>query len=246
LLRADERLAEAESVYQEALSTVKDHQNLAVSRTLTQLAKVLADRGKLPEAEIAGREALNLRRELLDNEHGLVSGSFHFLANLLQRQGKFEEVETLYRERLDLMQGQLPAEEPEIIHTLVRYTEVLIAAKKFTKAEPFARESLGMREKQMPGDWRIFISRSLLGACLLGQEKYAEAEPWLISGCEGLKQCEATMPDYGKPYLKEALQRLFDLYVATDQPDQAAERRQQLEELAQPASETKPAAKTTR
>ena len=36
---------------------------------------------------------------------------------------------------------------------------------------------------------------------LLGQEKYAEAEPWLISGYEGLQQREATLPDYGRPYL---------------------------------------------
>ena len=97
----------------------------------------------------------------------------------------------------------------------------------------------------MPGDWRVFISRSLLGACLLGQEKYAEAELWLISGYEGLKQREATMPAHGKPYLQEALQRLVELYAATDRPDHAAERKQELEGLAQPAPESKSAAKTS-
>jgi predicted ATP-grasp superfamily ATP-dependent carboligase len=53
------------------------------------------------------------------------------------------------------------------------------------------------------------------------------------------------MPAYGKPYLVEAIQRLVELYVATDRPVQAAERRQELEALAQPALETKSAAKTT-
>ena len=39
-----------------------------------------------------------------------------------------------------------------------------------------------------------FHTRSLLGGALLGQKKYADAEPLLTTGYEGMKQREQTMP----------------------------------------------------
>ncbi len=227
LLRAGNKCGEAEQAYYDALATARDHPNLAMSDTLTRLANLLLEDGKLSEAELAGRQALELRRKLLDHDHELVSESFHFLVGLLQRQGKSEDVENLFRERLQAMRSDLPTKEPEFINTLVRFIAALIDAKKYAEAEPSAREALTLREKQMPGDWRIFISRSMLGTCLLGQKKFEEAERWLLSGYEGLKQREATIPDIGKPYLKDAHQRLVDLYTATNRPDKAAELRQQ-------------------
>ena len=69
----------------------------------------------------------------------------------------------------------------------------------------------------------------MLGGALLGQKKYAEAEPLLIAGYEGMKQREATIPPQGKDRLTEALERLVQLYEATDKPDEAAEWRKELE-----------------
>lgn len=240
LLRLDGRLEEAEAAFRAALAAAKGRQNIAVSKTMARLTRVLDAEGKLAEAEKTCRETLALRRKLLDEEHELVSGTFHSLVSLLQRQKKFGEVEALYRERLQWMQGRLPTQEPEIIRTLAGFATALIEARKFAEAEPFAREALALREKQMPGDWRIFASRSLLGASLLGQEKFAEAEPWLLSGYEGLQPRETRIPDYSKPYLKMVVQRLADLYAAIDRPAQAAEWRQKLDDLTQPATETEP------
>ena len=45
-----------------------------------------------------------------------------------------------------------------------------------------------------PDDWSRFDTQSLLGDSLLGQKKYAEAEPLLLSGYEGLKAREARIP----------------------------------------------------
>jgi hypothetical protein len=68
----------------------------------------------------------------------------------------------------------------------------------------------------------------MLGGSLLGQKKYAAAKPLLLSGYEGLKQRENGIPTAGKPRLKEALQRLVQLYEATGRPEQAAEWKQKL------------------
>ena len=49
---------------------------------------------------------------------------------------------------------------------------------------------------------------------LLGQKKYAEAEPLLLAGYEGTKQREKTiLPALGNPRLPEAIERLVDLYT---------------------------------
>ena len=41
-----------------------------------------------------------------------------------------------------------------------------------------------------PDDWGTFYTRSMLGFSLLGQKKFVEAEPLLVSGYEGMKQRE--------------------------------------------------------
>ena len=50
-------------------------------------------------------------------------------------------------------------------------------------------------EKQQPDDWQRFRAESLLGASLTGQKKYAEAEPLLLEGYEGM--ASAKRPDRG-------------------------------------------------
>lgn len=99
----------------------------------------------------------------------------------------------------------------------------LLAEHKFAEAEPLARECLATREQQMPEDPWTFNARSVLGDCLLGQKRYAEAEPLLLSGYEGLQRREARIPWEGRCVLKNALQRLVQLYEATHQPDKTAE-----------------------
>ena len=62
----------------------------------------------------------------------------------------------------------------------------------------------------------------MLGGALLGQKRYAEAEPLLVSGYDGMKRLEATIPPQGRDRLTEALQRLVRLYEATNKPAEAA------------------------
>ena len=46
----------------------------------------------------------------------------------------------------------------------------------------------------MPEEWETFHTQSLLGAALLGQEKYTDAEPLLLAGYDGLTEREAKIP----------------------------------------------------
>ena len=60
----------------------------------------------------------------------------------------------------------------------------------------------------------------MLGETLLGQKKYADAEPLLLKGYEGMKKREKTIPKGGETRIPEALDRLIELYTATNKPDE--------------------------
>jgi hypothetical protein len=116
----------------------------------------------------------------------------------------------------------------------------LLRQHKCTDAESLLRDCLTIREQKLPDDWTTCNTRSLLGGSLLGQQKYAEAEPLLVQGYEGLKQREAKIPAAGKVRLTEALERLVQLYDAWEKKDKADEWRKKLEET---KAATKPPAK---
>jgi hypothetical protein len=84
------------------------------------------------------------------------------------------------------------------------------------------REGLAIYAEAQPEDWRRFHTMSLLGGALLGQGRYAKAEPLIVPGYEGMKARAAKIPAPGKPRLPEAAERVVRLYEAWGKPDQAA------------------------
>jgi hypothetical protein len=76
----------------------------------------------------------------------------------------------------------------------------------------------------------------MLGGALLGQEKHAEAEPHLVAGYQGMKTFEN---DPGRKssrrsdalHRTEALEHLVRLYEATNNPDEAARWRKEVEAI---------------
>jgi serine/threonine protein kinase len=144
-----------------------------------------------------------------------------------------------YIERLKLYESGLAYRDHGQLSAL---TKALLDEAKLIEAETLARECLALREQLIPDDWRTFNAQSMLGASLLGQKKYAEAEPLLLSGYAGMKQREDKIPANGKLRLKETLQRLVQLYEATVQPGKAAEWNKQLAEFSKAEAGEKAAA----
>ena len=95
-----------------------------------------------------------------------------------------------------------------------------------------------LQEDTCPDSWLTFNTQSLLDGALLGQKKYAEAEPLLLKGYEGMKTREKTIPQYGGgERIPEALDRLIELYTATNKPDEA--KKWQAERAKYPKGKTK-------
>ena len=70
---------------------------------------------------------------------------------------------------------------------------------------------------------------SLLGGALLGQKKYADAEPLLLPGYEGMKQRETTIPPHGQGPPDRSPGAAGAALRRLDKPDEAAKWRKELE-----------------
>lgn len=146
-----------------------------------------------------------------------------------RRAGKSAEAAKLVLELLADTRKGLPEGSPQLAGLLASNGLELLQLKAHAEAEPLLRECLAIREKIQPEVWSTFNARARLGAALLGQKKYAEAEPLLIAGYEGMKQREATIPREGKARLPEALECLIQLCEENDRPGEADKWRKELE-----------------
>ena len=59
---------------------------------------------------------------------------------------------------------------------------------------------------------KVKMNESLLGASLAGQKKYAEAEPLLLSGYQGMTQRIGTIPAASRFRLEQAGKQIIALY----------------------------------
>jgi hypothetical protein len=192
------------------------------------------------ELELSQLRELATRQSHLGVDHADTLTSLAHLAAVYERAKRWTDAEGVYRELAALQRRMGPAGSPELAATGARLGRCLLRQKRYTDAEAPLRESLQDRAKEQPDDWFLDDTRSLLGETLLGQQKYAEAEPLLLRGYEGMKQREATIPDAEKARLAEALERLVRLYDATRQEGKAAAWHKKLEELTIAVKDPKP------
>jgi serine/threonine protein kinase len=132
---------------------------------------------------------------------------------------KKSEATKLVGELLADERKTLPKDSPQLAGLMARFGLSLLELRAFDDAEPLLRECLSIREKKEPEAWTTFNTLSMLGGALLGQKKYADAEPLLVKGYEGMKAHEKAIPQ-GATRLPEALDRLIDLHTATNQPEE--------------------------
>lgn len=82
-------------------------------------------------------------------------------------------------------------------------------------AELYARESLSHRQKAEVTGWPLANSKSLVGAALLQQNKFGEAEPFVTDGAKELVSLKDTVPEGARPRVVEAVDRAKSLYEKT-------------------------------
>jgi tetratricopeptide (TPR) repeat protein len=103
--------------------------------------------------------------------------------------------------------------------------------QRHTQAEALIRETLAFHQKEFRDSPRTFYWESVLGAILLGQQRYAEAELLILQGYEGIKKREKTHY-FEEIELIEAGDRVVRFYEATNQSEKARAWRQKLKSSA--------------
>jgi serine/threonine protein kinase/tetratricopeptide (TPR) repeat protein len=195
-------------------------------QTMADLGVNYKDAGRLAEAIPLLEEAHQASKQLPNGPLGAWP-----LLEAFAKAGETAKFTELLQEQLGEARKALPKDSPELAGVLAQICLGLLELRQWSEAESLLGECLAIREKVQPNVWSTFNSKSQLGGALLGQKKFADAEPLLLAGYEGMKQRESTIPPQGKTRLSEALERLVQLYEAMDKKDEAATWRMELEEF---------------
>jgi serine/threonine-protein kinase len=238
VLRLNGDLAGAEALLKQSLElNVKtrgaDHPNTAAS--LHDLALIAASRGDYLGAESGLRQALGLQRKALGDNHPVIASTLNSLARTLREQRRYDEAADALQEALNITRAAFGSDHQLVAIYTINLASIQLARNEPTAAERLLREGLRVRSRA-PGivpvrrrtvredDWSLGATRSLLGACLLAERRYPEAEDMLL---DARRQLEA-LPAAGGAEMKVAIARLIELYVAWGKPDKAASFRAQL------------------
>ena len=227
------RDAEAEVLCQQVLEAARQKlgpENPDTLASMSNLAEYYRNQRRDADAEALFRQVMEIHRRILPADHPFRIETMNSLAVLYRLEGRYAEAEQLSRQVLASRRTSLAADHPGLADGLAELALSLLAEAKAAEAEPLAAECLHIREKQINDDWRTYAARALLGACLLGQGKHAEAEPLLLGGFEGMKRRWIKIPAYERARMTETLQSLVRLYETTNRQDEAAEWRRKLTE----------------
>ncbi len=224
------RLDQSLALYEETLELQKaklgpDHPDTLV--TMYNFANASELAGKRDQALLLLKERLKLQKAKLGPDHPETLQSLDYLASAYHVTGKLD----LATELLSEFRQVFPKDSPQLADRLAQVSLDVLQQKQWAEAEPLLRECLAIRQKSERDAWTTFHTQSLLGAALLGQKKYADAEPPLFQGYEGMKQREKTIPPLAKIRLTEALDRLVQLYEALEKKDEAAKWRKEWDAL---------------
>ena len=192
---------------------------------LNSLGTVYRCQGRYPQAERLIAKALEADRRTLGQEHPQTLVATTAMAILREDQGREVEAEPLLVKALATDRRVLSSADLSTRTCMTALARLRLKQDRHSEAGVLLREALA--NGAGPNLWDRFDRQSLLGASLLGQSQYAEAEPLLLAGYEGLRKLSPAISVDAN--LTEAGQRLIRLYAAWGKPEAAAEWRQKLQ-----------------
>ena len=198
-------------------------------RSRLELELLYRDEGKYAEAEQLLTEVLAIQRRVLAPEHPDTLRSMSDLGAVYHAEGKDELAEPLLVKTLELRRRVLGPANPDTLESTGTLAEVELTEHKYADAEALLREAAGAAEKTRRDGWDRYYFEGLWGASLVGQKRYAQAEPLLLSGREGMLHREAAIPAGSRSLVGQAGQRIVQLYESWGNLEKAAEWRRKLE-----------------
>ncbi len=147
--------------------------------------------------------------------------------------GRIPDAERLFQKALDAIPQDQQHQSITYAQILTRRGGLYLRLNQWSTAEPLIRDALTIRKALQPEAPQTFSSESMLGQALLGQEKYTEAEPLLLSAAQGLQTHPLSNPRQHQEVVAGTINALIRLYEATNQPDKVQEWKGRLPEKAE-------------
>jgi tetratricopeptide (TPR) repeat protein len=165
----------------------------ATSALQNQLGRLLQAQGKLDEAGVLLREALEAKRATLGDRHPSTLSSRGNLGGLLADQGKLDEAGVLLREALEASRATLGDRHPSTLVSMNNLGMLLQDQGKLDEAGVLLREALEAFRATL-GDRHPSTLGSInnLGRLLHDQGRLGEAETLLLEAHDG---CAATLAE---------------------------------------------------
>ncbi|WP_414590159.1 tetratricopeptide repeat protein, partial [Scytonema sp. PCC 10023] len=135
------------------------------------------------------RQALEMRKRLLGEQHPDVAQSLNALAALYQNQGRYTQAEPLFRQALEMRKRLLGQQHPDVATSLNDLAALYQKQGRYSEAEPLHRQALEMT-KRLLGEQHPSVATSLnnLAALYGSQGRYTEAEPLYRQALEMTKR----------------------------------------------------------
>ncbi len=201
------------------------HAQVEVAAILHRLGGVLEDLGEYDAAWRRYREAADLRRSLLGEDHAETAASVIRQAGVLRVLDRLDEAERLYAQVLAVRRASLPARDAAIASSLMLLALVRMEKDEAAGAETLLRECLQIRRVALPQDhWLTAHAESVLGGCLAALGRYQEAERLLLDG--DAVMVKALGRDHDRTV--DGLHRIIDLYDAWNKAELATVYRSKL------------------
>lgn len=226
---AEGKFQEAEGVFGalvDAGARVLGPENPNQLAAMTGLANLYVREKRYAEAEALHLKVLEIKRRVTGPGSRNTLNSLRYITSLYEEQGKYPQAEKYGTELLTLRRQNSGANTPATMDAAAELAKVFVEENKFGEAEPLAREAMQWNEKNRPQNWETSFSKCILGASLAGQKKFAEAEPLLLQGYEGMQARKQKMDPDGLPEIARANRWVAGLYKAWGKPDQASKWRQ--------------------
>jgi serine/threonine protein kinase len=228
-----------------------DHFDVADSAK--RLAGCLASLGRAEQALARYEDALAMYERLHEATHPAITTTREKIAALLEEAHRYSAAEDQRRAIVTSRRGIQPSGDVALAAALAQLGRNLLQQNRFCDAEASLRECLAIRKRLIadgqPEAWLRYSAMSLLGEALMGQEKFADAEPLLVQGYEGLRD-DSRVPTPaqldGADRKGEALERIVALYESWDAAEagkgyaeKAAEWRTRLAAISQGSPDSK-------
>src|SRR5262249_55022985 len=149
-----------------------------------------------------------------------------------QAAGREAHAIAMLEDTLKRQKAKVGLDYRDTLITMEDLSSAYLKQKKYGQAESLSRQLLSIQEKKQANSWQYFDTQSTLGGSLVAQKKFAEAEPLLVSGFEGLKERERAIPSRRRSHVREAVERLVQLYDGWGKKEKANEWREKLAKFA--------------